>query len=41
MFGASEEFVKALMRERQLAAECKGERREWCQYEYRTEIRHG
>ncbi len=41
MFGASEGYVQALMKERVMVAECKGERREWCLHEYRTEIRHG
>ncbi len=41
MFGASEGYVQALMKERTRAAECRGNEREWCRNEYRTEIRHG
>lgn len=41
MLGANEEIARALMRERVRAADCKGERREWCRLEYRTVVRHG
>ncbi len=41
MFGANEEMVKTLVKERMRAYECKGESREWCRTEYRRVNRSG
>lgn len=41
MFVANEGFARAMMKERLMRTECKGEQREWCRIEYPKGPRYG